>query len=59
MLFFLKKAPEHAYPEGLDDCFQVYQWILKHAHNVFSTRNFLKTKKKRNKMLMSNFFYPF
>ena len=24
-------APEHPYPEGLSDCFQVYMWILNHC----------------------------
>ena len=24
-------APEHPYPEGLNDCFQVYMWILDHC----------------------------
>jgi hormone-sensitive lipase len=26
-------APEHPYPEGLNDCYQAYMWILDHCEN--------------------------
>ena len=26
-------APSHKYPEGLDDCFQAYMWVLNHCEN--------------------------
>ena len=26
-------APEHPYPEGLNDCFQMYMWMLNHCEN--------------------------
>ena len=29
--FDFASAPEHPYPEGLNDCFQVYMWILNHC----------------------------
>ena len=29
--FDYASAPEHPYPEGLNDCFQVYIWILNHC----------------------------
>ncbi|EAR83697.2 hypothetical protein TTHERM_00827140 (macronuclear) [Tetrahymena thermophila SB210] len=30
------KAPEHPYPEGLDDCFQAYQWIVNNVSKYFN-----------------------
>lgn len=27
--------PEHPYPQGLDDCFQMYMWILQNCQNEF------------------------
>ena len=29
--FEYASAPEHPYPEGLSDCFQVYMWVLEHC----------------------------
>lgn len=26
-------APEHPYPEGLNDCFQMYMWMMNHCEN--------------------------
>ena len=31
LTFDYAAAPEHPYPEGLNDCFQVYMWILEHC----------------------------
>ena len=28
-------APEHPFPEGLNDCWQVYCWILQHLSDFF------------------------
>jgi len=31
-------APEHPYPAALDDCWQAYNWILDHSHEVLGIR---------------------
>ena len=28
-------APEFPYPEGLNDCWQAYNWILQYCHEIF------------------------
>jgi len=28
-----RSAPEYPYPEGLNDCFQMYMWVLEHCEN--------------------------
>jgi hormone-sensitive lipase len=37
-----KKAPEHPFPSGLNDCWQVYNWLLNESHKHFKI---IKNKK--------------
>lgn len=30
-----RKAPEHSYPCGLDDCFQAYMWLITYFDQVY------------------------
>lgn len=30
-----RKAPEHPFPQGLDDCWQVYNWLRDESHKYF------------------------
>ena len=44
-----KKAPSNPYPEGLNDIWQAYNWILNYASTFFSKKIYLfKKKKKKN-----------
>jgi hormone-sensitive lipase len=31
-----RKAPENPYPDGLDDCWQAYNWVINYASRFFS-----------------------
>lgn len=32
-----RKSPEYAFPDGLDDCFQSYVWMLNYLEKIFGT----------------------
>lgn len=34
-----RKAPEAPYPNGLADCWQVYNWLLNESHKFFNIKN--------------------
>lgn len=46
-------APEFPYPNGLDDCWQAYNWIIDNVESIFSKHSSLNFSQKKNKIKYS------